>query len=179
MLPDALGIPLPPDSFHLTVADLVWNGAYEQKLEAQADYEETLRQEMATVLAQQAGDRATIRLQVLGFMVMTRAISIALAPHTEADYDRILNLRQAIYQSPKLLALGIEQQYDFTAHITLGYFGKIPATLASEPLSGQLAELNGQFLESFPEFDVGQAELRKFDNMTHYYRQLDWPLLKF
>lgn len=176
-LPEQLGVPLPPQSFHLTLADLVWESTYLQAKE-QPEYDLTLRQQIAEVFHKhQQVTASPIRLQVLGFIVMTRAIAIALAPHTEADYDRLMQIRQSIYQTPGLLALGVEQQYNFTAHVTLGYFGEIPEHLDAEGFSDRLVQLNQQFLEAFPEFDIDQIELRKFDDMTHYYREDDWPIL--
>ena len=180
-LPEGLGIPLPPETFHLTIADLIWDGTYLQHVQQQPDYEAKLKQQIGEIFQKQRGEvgsPAPIRLQVLGFLVMTRAIGIALAPHTEANYDRIMDLRKAIYQNPGLLGLGIEQQYNFIAHVTLGYFGEISDQLEAAALSEGLVDLNQQFLEALPEFDVERVELRKFDNMTHFYRQDNWPILK-
>jgi len=56
-------------------------------------------------------------------MVMTRSVGVCLAPTDENSYKQILEFRRSIYQNPDLIALGIEQQYHFTAHITLAYFG--------------------------------------------------------
>jgi hypothetical protein len=77
------------------------------------------------------------------------------------------------------MGLGIEQHYHFTAHITLGYFGEITADLDRVKLSNLLSELNQQWLLNFPEIVVHRAELRKFDNMTNYYRQPDFTSLEF
>lgn len=84
---------------------------------------------------------------------------------------------------PKQLALfqlrEIEQHYDFTAHVTLGYFGKVSPGLDRTNFSTMLSELNQQWLLNSPEFLIHRVELRKFDDMTHYYREPDWPSLNF
>ncbi len=76
------------------------------------------------------------------------------------------------------MALGIEQQYNLTAHITLGYFGDV-TDIDRDRLSQTFWELNQQWLEDSPEYLVQRAELRKFDDMTRYDREPDWPVLNF
>ena len=120
-----------------------------------------------------------IRWQMLGLIVMPRAVGICLVPKDEGSYDQILKFRRTIYQNPNLIALGIEQQYHFTAHITLGYFGNISPNLDRDRLSATLSQLNQQWLETPQELWVHRVELRKFDDMTRYYREPDWPVLDF
>ncbi|MEB3337631.1 MAG: DUF1868 domain-containing protein [Leptolyngbyaceae bacterium] len=184
-------VPVPPDSFHVTVADLIWADAYRHALET-PDFEEQLRGRIAEIFQQYQASikqRQAIRWQPLGIVVMTRAIALALAPKDEYSYDQIVGFRRAVYQDLGLMGLGIEQQYYFTAHVTLGYFGEVPANLDKDPtistpfvnqLTKTFTDLNLTWLEDAPqEFQVNRAELRKFDDMTHYYRQDDWPVLEF
>ena len=98
-------------------------------------------------------------------------------PNNESSYEQILKFRRTIYQSSGLTALGIEQHYHFTAHITLGYFGNLSPNLDRDRLSATLFEVNQQWSDS-PELHVHRAELRKFDDMTRYYREPDWPILE-
>src|SRR3712207_2457399 len=113
-------------------------------------------------------------------MLRPRAIAVCLAPHDESSYKRMLEFRRAIYQNPGLIALGIEQQYHFTAHVTLGYFGEIPGQLDRDRTSNTLSELNQQALiEEASTFWIRWAHLRKFDDMMRYYREPDWPILEF
>ncbi|MEB3272305.1 MAG: DUF1868 domain-containing protein [Prochlorothrix sp.] len=182
LLPSPFGLLLPPASFHLTLADLIWDGAYTQATQQDAAYETKLQNCIQETLSQQSATVSTgnpILLQGLGLMVMTRAIGICLAPHTEADYDRLIGVRRSVYQNPNLFALGIEQQYHFTAHITLGYFGHLPEQVDTVALSQALETLNKEFLENCPEFTLDRVELRKFDNMHTYRREATWPVLQF
>ena len=171
---------LPRDTYHLTLADLIWDANYRQQLETIDNYEWKLRAEIGEILSQKAnGYQKPIQLKVLGFLVMTRAIAVALAPNTEADYQHILDLRRAVYQHPPLLGLGVEQQYHFTGHITLGYFTQVPEGLDLDLLSRHLDRLNNEFLDGFPEFLLERVELRKFDNMTDFKRLDNWPTWSF
>ena len=172
---------VPSKSFHMTLADLIWDSAYRHASE-NPDFEGQLCDRIADSFQQsQAISRnKPIRFQALGLMVMPRAIGLCLAPTDEESYDRALKLRRAIYQNPDVIAIGIEQQYYFTPHITLGYFGNVEAGVDSDRLSKALNDFNQQWVDGQPqEFWVHRAELQKFDNMTHYYREPDWAAFEF
>lgn len=173
-------IPIPADSFHLTLADVIWADAYEHARQAE-NFDHQLQTQVAQSFQQchpfVVGQ--PIRFQVVGIMVMTRAISMALAATDEVGYYNILNLRRSLYQNPGLIQIGIEQQYYFTPHITLGYFGDLSEVDRTD-LSRQLDALNQHWLNNDQqEFWVQQAELRKFSDMTRYTREENWPQLKF
>ena len=175
-------IPLPPDSFHMTLADLIWDGAYRDAIEKNPDFEAQLKSCFADIF-QQYQNTATSnnppKWQMLGLMVMPRAIAVCLVPLDRNSYEQIINLRRAIYQNPKLIALGIEQQYHFTAHITLGYFGEISPDLDRVNFATMLSELNQKWTQNLPTLTLHRAELRSFDDMTGYYRKPDSPVLVF
>lgn len=188
--PDLLQ-PVPADSFHITLADLIWDDAFSAAAE-NPEFEGLLQRSISNIFRDvQPAVAASepIRWQVLGLLVMPRAIALALAPASESAYDRIIKLRRALYQSPDLISLGIEQQYHFTAHVTLGYFGNVPEQLFEDPSAADafadrmthlITEFN-QYWQGETSYDlvVNRAELRKFDTMMHYYRQPDWASLEF
>ncbi|MBW4622206.1 MAG: DUF1868 domain-containing protein [Cyanosarcina radialis HA8281-LM2] len=181
-LDDNLLVPIPPESFHLTLADLIWDSAYRELAASKPDFEEQLREAIAQSFGQcqQAVEgHAPSGWQIFGLMVMPRALAVCLLPQNRDAYEQILQLRRFIYQNPRLIALGIEQQYHFTPHVTLGYFGEIRPQLDRMSLASILSQLNQQWLERPQQLWVKQAQLRKFDDMTRYYRQPDWPVLEF
>lgn len=180
-LDEDLLVPVPPESFHFTLADLIWDGAYRHASE-KPDFDEKLRAQIAESFRQYQSPPAPqpIHWQLLGLMLMPRAIGVCLVPRNEYSYEQLVQFRRLIYQNPGLIALGIEQQYHFSAHITLGYFGEIKPDLDRERLSSILCKFNERWLEAEPqEIWVHRAELRKFDDMTRYYRLPDWPVLEF
>ena len=175
-------IPVPASSFHLTLADLIWDSTYRDITEENPNFDQQLRDAMAQIFQQSqalVSGGIPLRWQLLGLIVMPRALGISLLPVEESSYDRTSKFRRTIYQNSNLMALGVEQQYHFTAHITLGYFGQVSSNLDRDELSSSLYEFNQRWLENPPELVVKRAELRKFDDMTHYYRQPDWPALEF
>ncbi len=176
-------VPVPTDSLHFTLADLIWDSAYRDACESNPNFEEDLRSCFTEIF--QSHDRlfnlgnSSIRWQMLGLLVMPRAVGVCLVPQNEVCYANIINLRRAIYQNPKLVGLGIEQHYHFTAHVTLGYFGKVPSDLDRERLGLMFSDLNQKWSSNSPEMVVSCAQLRKFDDMNRFYREHNWPILDF
>jgi len=182
-LPPGLFIPLTPASFHLTLADLIWDGGYQNAVARNAQFDEELLKDISESFKQyKQGVSKThpITLQVLGLSIFPRALAVCLVPSKEEDYEQIVGLRRSIYQNPGIINLGIEQNYDFTAHITLGYFGEVSAQLNRKQLLDTLAKLNDSWLEIEPPvFTIHRAELRKFKDMLHYEREINWPVVEF
>jgi hypothetical protein len=176
-------VPVPPASFHLTLADLIWDHAFIDACEKNPQFEveliscltETLQQYQQSL----TNGAAPIQWQMLGLILMPRAVAVCLVPQDERCYEEIIKFRRRIYQNSQLIALGVEQHYHFMAHITLGYFGEVSPELDRTNFSNQLSQLNQQWLMNLPEFSIHRVELRKFDDMTRYYRQPDWPSCNF
>lgn len=176
-------VPVPPASFHLTLADLIWDNAFLDAREKNPQFDEELHSCLGEIFQQYQQSMTNrnhpIKWEMLGLILMPRAIAVCLVPKDQRSYDEIIQFRRTIYQNPKLIALGIEQHYHFTAHITLAYFGEIPSDLDRTNFSTLLSGLNQQWLLNLPEFSIDRVELRKFDDMTRYDRQPDWPVLQF
>lgn len=116
--------------------------------------------------------------QILGLLIFPRALAVGLVPRDESSYEKIVQLRRYLYQNADLIALGIEQQYYFTAHVTLGYFGKISPQLDREKLCSTLSSFNDKWLEDAPQIlRIQQIELRKFEDMMSYNRETEDPVV--
>ncbi|MFM7364447.1 MAG: DUF1868 domain-containing protein [Cuspidothrix sp.] len=175
-------VPVPPASFHVTVADLIWDSAFVHACEKNPRFAEDLNFQLTERFQeyqQLMTSGSEISWQMLGLIVMPRAVGVCLVPKDKRSYEEIIQFRRIIYQNRKLMGLGIEQHYHFTAHVTLGYFGEIPPGLDRVNLSQMFSEFNQSLLLNNPEFLIKKVELRKFDDMTDYYRQPDWPSLDF
>jgi hypothetical protein len=181
-LPSGMVVPVPPESFHMTLADLIWDTSF-QAAAADPEFEQKLRDRITYLFGQSKSSFQSDRpayWQALGLNLRTRAISVCLAPKDESSYDKVLMLRRAIYQDHDLMGLGIDPQYHLTAHVTLGYFGTLPEALDRDALSQTLSDINLDWLNSDNSASlwIHRAELRKFDDMTHYYREPEWPTVE-
>lgn len=176
-------VPLPPESFHVTLADLIWDQSYRQAIAENANFESELREQIAESFqqySQSAEIGSPLNWQLWGIVARPRAIMACLIPKERESYEPIIQLRRSLYQNSGLIGLGIEQQYDLTAHITLGYFGHIPPNLNRDRLCITLSQINDRLIETEqPTFVIEGAELRKFDSMVKYYREPDWAAVSF
>ena len=175
-------VPVPAVSFHLTVADLIWDSAFHHACTKNPQFAEDLNSQLAEMFQQYQQlmtKGSPISWQMLGLIVMPRAVGVCLVPKDKRSYEEIIQFRRIIYQNRTLMGLGIEQHYHFTAHVTLGYFSEIPPELDRVNLNTMFCEFNQSLPLDTPDFLINKVELRKFDNMIRYYRQPDWPSLDF
>ncbi|AFY77482.1 MAG: DUF1868 domain-containing protein [Hydrococcus sp. C42_A2020_068] len=181
-LDSKLVVAVPPSSFHLTVADLIWNDAYRNSIAENLDFDRQLQaciRESFENYKKIIPQNSPSQWQLMGLIIFPRAIAVGLVPRNEIDYEKILRLRRSIYQNSNLMALGIEQQYYLTGHITLGYFGEIAADLDRDRLVELLSNFNDRWLGTEPQIlTIRQVQLRKFGDMTAYKRELDWPVVE-
>lgn len=180
-LPSNFFAPLPPKSFHLTLADLIWETDYIDAVKENPDFDHLLISEIDKIFReyqQLNSNLPTLELEVLGISIFPRAIAVCLAP-TENSYDPIVKLRTLIYQNEQIIKLGIEQQYDFVGHITLGYFDKIEDNGDRDQIELKITEINDQLVaKNLPVFKLNQWELRKFTDMTNFIREENWGSIK-
>ena len=176
-------VAVPPASFHVTLADLLWDDHYRSAVLATAQFDAQLQACIAESFQQfqktpPAATGQPSRWRLMGLLLRPRAIAVCLAPQDAIAYENALALRRAIYQNPGLISLGIEQQYDFTAHVTLGYLLKTPDTEERDLLLQTLQQLNDKWLtDEPPALTISRVELRKFDDMTKFYRTEEFPTI--
>lgn len=172
---------LPSESFHLTLADLIWEKTYLNAVKENSDFDNILISEIAKIFKEyeySIPNDQPLELEVIGLSIFPRAIAVCLAP-TEASYEPIIKLRQLIYQNEQIINLGIGQHYDFIAHVTLGYFDKIDENIDLNNIESIIKEVNDLWLENTaPIFILKEFELRKFTDMINYIRQPEWATIK-
>ena len=175
-------IPLPAASFHFTLADLIWEESYRLAVKANSEFDRQLQEQIVASFQQyqeSISEQKPITWQLWGIITRPRAIMACLVPKNQESYDSVVKLRRSLYQNSGLIGLGIEQQYDLTAHVTLGYFGDIPPTLNRDRLCIILSQINDRLVErDLPVLTVEEAQLRKFEDMIQYNRQPDWATVK-
>ena len=179
-IPDLL-IPVPTSSFHFTAANLIWEERYRQSRQSYPDYEQQIRNAIQNSFDQYRANApfaATQQWQVLGLLIYPRALVVGLVPQDEAAYEGLTLLRRAVYQNRDLIGLGVDQQYHFTAHITLGYFDDIPDAFDRDRLVELLIQINDRWLDQPPPlFTLQQVQLRQFENMVQYDRKPGDPVI--
>ena len=176
-----LFVSVPANTFHITLADLIWDQGYRDALQKNSNFDQLFVEQMAEIFAQSQellSEVESLDLEVVGISIFPRAIAVCFVP-TEESYDLLIKLRQLIYQNPEIINLGIEQHYNFVGHVTLGYFGNVPEDLDVVTIATKITEINNQWLaQDLPLFKIKQWELRKFNDMLSYTRQPDWAQIR-
>jgi hypothetical protein len=178
--PDLLVL-VDPASFHFTLADLIWDSACRTAIDTNPNFQSQLRdriEDSFKIYQNSKANTKPICWQVMGLTVRPRAIEVSLVPKDEDSYDRIIAFRRAIYQSSSLMALGIEQQYYFTAHTTLAYFANVDREIDRDRLSDTLQEYNMHWLDHPQEIILAEGQLRKFSDMYTYNREPNFPIVR-
>jgi len=172
---------LPSESFHLTLADLIWDKSYLNAVKENLNFDDILISELAKIFKEYQSlipKNQSLELEIIGLSIFPRAIAVCLVP-TESSYELIIKLRQLIYQNEEIINLGIEQHYDFAAHVTLGYFNQIDDNINSEKIESIIKEINYLLIDDCtPIFKLKEFEIRKFTNMINYTRQPQWATVK-
>ncbi len=180
-LPPQFLLSVPAASFHVTIADLIWDKAYEEAIGENPLFVEQLKQSIKSsfdTYEQLTPSSLISQWRILGLIIFPRSLGVGLLPQDESSYDRIIRLRRSIYQNSALIALGVEQQYYYTAHVTLGYFGTLVAEPEQQRIAEILSNVNERYLEQeFPTIMLKQAQLRRFPDMTRYEREANDPIL--
>jgi choline dehydrogenase-like flavoprotein len=180
-LGDVLFVPVPPESFHLTLADLIWDSAYRDAIQENSEFEVQLQNQIATIFRQSEAmtEGKPLQFQALGLMVMPRAIAVCLVPADEHSYDRVLKLRRAVFQNSDLIGLGIEQQYYFTPPYpsthNLGTC-RMSANAKDGVCNkwGQTHDISNLFISDGSQFTTGGAENPTLTIVTLAIRQADY-----
>lgn len=180
-LPTDFLIPVPPESFHLTIADLIWDNDYRAALNKNPNFSTELVDSINESFQEFKLEYSTVhplKCKLLGLTIFPRALVVSLVPEKEFTYNQVISLRRCLYQNSHLIGLGIEQQYNFSAHITLGYFSDIPNNLEPDYLVSIFDDFNQQWVDQeSPTLTINRVELRHFKDMISYNLADNYPVI--
>ena len=176
---------LPPESFHLTVADLFAAEAAQaagRQLSAPGAPEEPrspgelfpgemlLGRRLLSWFQREIPALSSPlpwRWEVAGLALFEHALVLLFRPSRERDYQQLTELRETIYGSPELAALGLRAPRPLMAHITLAYYQSLPPL--EERLSSWVGKISAtqQRLQGSL-FQLERARLCRFSSMEDY-----------
>ncbi len=113
-------IPVNPDSFHVTVGDLVAGEAYS------SGCDKAISRAVKRILASLGDDDVEPDWRVAGVALFEHAVVGLLEPVSESDYLPIVELRDRLYCDLPLRALGVRRPRPLMLHVTLAYFDSGP-----------------------------------------------------
>lgn len=180
LVDESIYVPVPVSSFHITIADLISGSGYENKVQ-NSGYEIALRDSVLRV-CYRAVDQihgCPPSMRICGLTLFPSVIIAIVSIEDEPGYGRLLRLRELIYDDTDLKHLGVSKQFSFTGHVTLAYVEEIPTENSLKKLAQAIKQLNQDFFDKPLPLKIGTAELRKFEDMSRYYRTAGWANFRF
>ncbi len=169
--------PAPEAPLHFTISDLVSGDTYKKRVDGPQE------QSFLIALAScfdELNLRGAIKMNVLGVSLFLGGFVIALVgAYDEQSYKRLMLFRNAIYEAERLKNFGVLRKFKFTGHITLAYIESELSAKDRTRLAKTLVDVKERFFDNPLPLNVVRADVRKFDDMSRFYRCEGWPVFLF
>ncbi len=171
--------PLPPASFHQTLANTLSDENYHRQV-VRAGIADVYPERVATILGSLAADAGEVPvMRMVGISLFGTALGVLGVFHEKAAFDRVLALRDLFYGHPDIAALGIKRTRPFIGHITLGYIEANMDEAERVRLVGVVSDLNRGLAEQNLLFSMPVAELRAYDHLAEFRPLPQLPTYRF
>lgn len=170
---------LPPDSFHQTVANMLSEQRFLQRVaEAglQEKYPEMVAQAFEGIELQRRGP---VDLELIGISIFGTALGLLGVFAEDEHYQQILRFRAGLYADPGLAALDVRMTRPFIGHITLAYIEKDLSDGQRRQLAEVVGLLNRQVKERRPVFSFSGTGLRRYEHLSAFLRSDGYPRYEF
>lgn len=162
--------PLPPESFHQTIANTFSDDRYERHLKYPGLVEKFPHMTIAALDSYPIEHRkGTIHLRLLGLSLFRTAIGVLADFESEEEYDYILSIREYLYGNCELRTIGLRKTRPFIGHITLAYIEKSLDEHGKTNLVSSLNEVNKYFVDRRLVFNITKAELCRYDHLSAFH----------
>ncbi len=171
---------LPENSYHQTIANTLSNERYHKNIKDKGlvqEYPGII--EMAFKSLSVSANPSPISLKMLGYNVFGSCIALLGIFENSTDYERIITFRNQFYGNPELNKLGIKFTRPFIGHVTFAYLGQELTPQEGEHLAHTLSSMNKGIENMKMIFNITQAELRYFKNLSHFQKEPDFPTFSF
>jgi hypothetical protein len=180
---------LPPDSFHQTVANMLSEERFQQRIVEpglEAEYPAMVARAMEGVgVERDAIERdgmerqGPVEMQLIGLSIFGTALGVLGVFAEEDHYRRILRYRAGLYADPGLAALDVRMTRPFIGHITLAYIEKELSAEQRKQLAETAGVLNQQISEVRPTFRFEGTGLRRYEHLSAFLRADEYPRYEF
>ncbi len=182
-------VPVPDNSLHMTLADLVSQQTYVLNVKEPNRGNELIK-EVKNIFDDftSKGPRSVPQMTVKGLSLVPQSpvcLVAIVGPRTPKDYTTLMELRYFIYdKSPILMDMGVKRHFPYVFHITLAYIEEFLSQDECNHLKDKILEVNTTVFDSDKDivFNILSAEFRKFDDVSRFDRDTDtpfWPVVHF
>jgi hypothetical protein len=170
---------LPQDSFHQTVANMLSEQRFLQRIVEpglEAEYPGMVAGAFDRIEHERRG---SVEMQLIGLSIFGTALGVLGVFGEEEHYQRILRFRAGLYADPGLAALDVRMTRPFIGHITLAYIESELTDEQRRQLAGAAGILNGQIKEAGPVFRFSGTGLRRYEHLSAFIRANGYPRYEF
>ena len=173
--------PVPPASFHMTLADLVSGDNYDTHVHP---HERKFIDELSRVFGYLSLEDKKIDMEIAGLSMFDMGVVIAVLKALESDgFDRWRFFRDAIYSDPELKNTYKVSGFEpYTGHITMFYVEDVLFRYERDRLGDILNIINENIKEEGDvdfKLSVEKGEVRYFENMGSFKRKPNYPVYNF
>ena len=170
--------PLPPDSFHQTIANLLSGSRYASHIDApglSTSYPRVVEQALREIVP--LSHPKPLVIQIIGLGIFGSAFGVLGVIPNEMDYNKIVHLRNALYHAPQMNLIGIQRTRPFIGHITLGYFGEdiVKNDLSQKLLIERCISLNQTIKKQGRRFTLHTAQLSRYEDLSRFEHPSNYP----
>jgi hypothetical protein len=171
---------LPPDSFHQTIANTLSAGRYIEQL-LQPGLDATFPDMVSNAFKQISIKKSPspLRMRLIGLSVAETSIVMSGTFEQEADYNSIVRFREGFYGDETLATLGVKKTRPFIGHITIAYAEQKLNKNQKQHLADTLNEINGSVSSQRRYFNISNAALCRYDNLSAFYHESKFPVYNF
>ena len=171
--------PLPEDSFHQTVISTFSANRLETFVQSKGiekEFPDILGKHLAESHAEL--DLAPVKMRMIGVSLFRTAIGILGTFDDEAEFQRVVAIRDAAYTHPALNGIGLSRTRPFIGHATLAYLERPLAEAEKESLIQRILEIN-EAIEAEPFFFyMPEARLHRYDTLAEFIPDAAYPAFK-
>ncbi|SEI79397.1 hypothetical protein SAMN05192553_101313 [Cyclobacterium xiamenense] len=170
--------PLPPDSFHQTIANLLSGSRFATHIETPGlttDYPRMVEQALREIVP--FSHPKPLVMQMIGLGIFGSAFGVLGIIPNETDYNKIVYFRNKLYQAPQMNRMGIQWTRPFIGHITLGYFGEdiVKSDVRQKQLIERCISLNQTIKKEGHKFTLHTAQLRRYEDLSRFEHPSNYP----
>jgi hypothetical protein len=170
--------PLPPESFHQTIANFLSGNRYSAHIEApglRTSYPEVVGKVLRKM--EPSSPAGPLVMHMLGLSIFGSAFGVLGIISSETDYQKMIHLRNRLYHSPQMNRMGIQRTRPFIGHITLGYFGEdfVKNEIRQKLFIEKCISLNQNIQKGGWKFTLHAAQLRRYENLSLFEHPNNYP----
>jgi hypothetical protein len=178
---------LPADSFHQTVANMLSEGRFLQRIVEpglEGEYPGIVGRAFERIGVERRGTvgmetRGAVEMRLIGIGIFGTALGALGVFEEEEQYRRMLRFRAGLYADPGLAALEVRMTRPFIGHITLAYIEKELSVEQRRQLAAAVELLNGQLKEIRPVYRFAGTGLRRYEHLSAFTRADGYPRYEF